>query len=136
MNVVYYDYNIPHFNLRIITMNSEIIINDTPQCLILVYINYNSSLELSEITPGVYFFSRLIVPLKNRRKGIATILMREMLLYLSKKKNFVKIELGINPYGDMSYADLKNFYMKYGFVVNEQNELGEMFELTKDNIIL
>lgn len=89
-------------------------------------------MELTEWSPGIYFFSRLIVKEEFRNQGVATRLMKCMVRYLSTHP-FKRVELGINPYGDLNYEHLKKFYMKYGFKPDPK-EKNEMFLLTPADI--
>jgi len=59
------------------------------------------------------YFNRLYVRPECRRKGYGT-KMLQRLLDIIKKSQFA-LQLDINPYGDMSYAELERFYMKHGF---------------------
>lgn len=60
-----------------------------------------------------YYFSRLIVPPKHRRNGVAAKLMEDVVGW-SDDEN-ISIYLDINPYGDMCLESLIRFYTKYGF---------------------
>lgn len=62
---------------------------------------------------SMMYFNRLYVKPMFREQGYGTILLKA-LLKLIKERNF-GIQLDINPYGDMKYADLERFYTKHGF---------------------
>lgn len=66
-----------------------------------------------------YYFNRLNVPVKIRNQGIATELMNELIQWADSEK--INILLDINPYGDLSYKQLKEFYKKFGFKVKKKS---------------
>ncbi len=59
------------------------------------------------------YFNRLYVRPECRRKGYGAKMLKR-LLDIIKKSQFA-LQLDINPYGDMGYAELERFYTKYGF---------------------
>lgn len=71
---------------------------------------------------SVMYFNRLFVRPEYRRQGYGTKLLT-MLLKLVKEQNFA-IHLDINPYGDMNYTQLEQFYMKHGFIKCKDEEYG------------
>ena len=60
-----------------------------------------------------YYFNRLVVHGKIRKKGVGTRLMQEMIDWADYKK--INIILEINPYGEMDLEQLIIFYGKFGF---------------------
>ena len=62
--------------------------------------------------------SRLYTPPKIRRRGYARQAMQ--MLCDAADAEGIRLVLGINPYGDMSYADLERFYRSFGFVKNDE----------------
>lgn len=87
---------------------------------------YRACLECGR--PGTkadVMLNRLLVPKPCRQQGIATALMEEFCGYVDH--NRLSAELGINPYGDMSYEQLAAFYGKYGFKEVEDPEYTGLF---------
>lgn len=71
---------------------------------------------------NLWYFNRLYVYPKYRRQGYGSKLL-DKLLSLIKENNHV-LQLDINPYGDMTYEQLEEFYMRHGFVkVAETNNM-------------
>lgn len=66
-----------------------------------------------EPTEKWFFFNRLNVPPKVRRKGIATAMMTTLVQLADNYS--INIMNTINPSGDMTMAQLVTFYAKYGF---------------------
>lgn len=62
--------------------------------------------------------SRLYVPPIIRRRGYARQAMQNLCDAADDAR--LTLVLGINPYGDMSYADLERFYRSFGFVKNQE----------------
>lgn len=62
--------------------------------------------------------SRLYVPPIIRRRGYARQAMQALCDAADDAR--LTLVLGINPYGDMSYADLERFYCSFGFVKNQE----------------
>ena len=60
-----------------------------------------------------YYFNRLSVPPKLRKKGIAKKLLGEMCEWADDKE--INIWLDINPYGDLDLRQLISLYSKFGF---------------------
>lgn len=69
--------------------------------------------RLIEETPSTYFFNRLYIKEQYRGKGYSKILLEEFCKKADEEK--VDIELTINPYGKISYENLKELYKIYGF---------------------
>ncbi len=82
------------------------------------------SAELSEFLvdgcENKFYFSRLFVKPKFRRKKFAHTLMREVIKIIDQRK--IDIILEINPYGDLSYKQLVKFYQKYNFELNDDGD--------------
>lgn len=63
--------------------------------------------------PNILYFNRLYVRPEYRQKGHATKLLT--MLLESIKENNITLHMDINPYGDMDYSQLEQFYLKNGF---------------------
>ena len=75
-----------------------------------------SAAELSEISgrPNkTYYFNRLIVDQKLRGTGISVKLMKQVVEWADQEK--IEILLEINPYGNLDYLQLAQFYERFGF---------------------
>ena len=86
------------------------------------------SAECSVIyTLNQMYFNRLYVRPEHRRKGFGTKLLTRLLEIIKEKD--LELQLDINPYGDMDYAQLESFYMKHGFEksIISDTELGEFY---------
>lgn len=68
------------------------------------------------VKPGQtwFWFARLNVPPAIRRMKFATRLMESVAQWADSEG--VHILLGINPYGDLNFEQLVNFYVRFGFV--------------------
>lgn len=75
-----------------------------------------------------WFFNRLFVPEKLRRRGLATKLMEQVVTWADQEK--INILNTINPYGDLNLEQLIHFYSKYGFVQVPSQPRGCMVRLT------
>lgn len=83
--------------------------------------------ECSKIDSKSYYFNRLFVHQLYRKKGISVKLLSILLEEI--KQTRCTLELDINPYGDMSYEELEQFYIKHGFVKKEiVNKSGTYFK--------
>lgn len=75
-----------------------------------------SAAELSEMfgrPKKTYYFNRLIVDKKLRGQGLSIKLMNQVVEWADKEKIIILLE--INPYGDLGYLQLAQFYMRFGF---------------------
>jgi len=75
-----------------------------------------SAAELSHMIDRpdtTYYFNRLIVDKKLRGQGLSIKLMNQVVEWADTEK--IKILLEINPYGDLGYLQLAQFYMRFGF---------------------
>jgi len=84
---------------------------------------YLASAEISKF-PGenhIWYFNRLIVPKAFRNKKIATKLMNKLTTILDKNK--IILYCDINPYGDLNFDQLKDFYKKFGFEDHDSCDL-------------
>lgn len=81
--------------------------------------------ECSLIKNKVWYFNRLFVQPEYRNKGIGTAMLKELLLIIEEKEDV--LQLDINPYGEMSYEQLEEFYIQSGFVktIESNTELGD-----------
>lgn len=61
----------------------------------------------------IYYFNRLYVNPKYRKNSYGKRLLNTLLDYIDSIN--AVLYLDINPYGEMTYDQLKVFYMKYGF---------------------
>lgn len=84
--------------------------------------------ECSKFSSPVFYFNRLFVNKKYRRQGIGTQLLLRLLLEI--KKTDTMLELDINPYGEMNYEQLVDFYTKHGFIKTQvtDNTLGTYYK--------
>lgn len=80
--------------------------------------------EISKLPDKTWYFNRIFVPDKYRNHGIATKLMEKLIDIVNEHK--IVICCDINPYGDLSYSQLKQFYKKYGFIEDD------VFDLRRD----
>lgn len=62
---------------------------------------------------GIYYFNRLYVNPKYRRNNYGKRLLNTLLNYIDSINSALCLD--INPYGEMTYEQLKVFYMKHGF---------------------
>lgn len=69
--------------------------------------------DVTEIHGGVEI-NRINVPVKYRRQGVGNRLLQKVTSD-ADAKSYV-LFLTINPYGEMSYAQLEAWYMRHGFV--------------------
>ena len=77
--------------------------------------------EISRIDSGEWYFNRLNVPVTMRNKGVATSLMKQLIIEADKKG--ITIVCDINPYGDLNKKQLQEFYKKFGFVEHDIYDL-------------
>lgn len=73
---------------------------------------YETSTPFNSIE-RVYYFNRIFVNPKYRNQGIGKELLLRMLDCV-RKYNY-PICCDINPYGDLTYEQLRNWYMSFGF---------------------
>lgn len=79
-----------------------------------------SSVYSAQPTPlgnikDIYYFNRIFVPEGLRGYGIGTLLLDELLSQILLRN--VALACDINPYGDMSEAELFDWYVRHGFGV-------------------
>lgn len=88
---------------------------------ICIFLNDRSICELDRhwSIPDTFWFTRLKVI--QVRQGRGNFLMKELCKILDRRK--INVLNGINAYGDMSYDNLKKFYLKYGFKENKDGGL-------------
>lgn len=67
----------------------------------------------SLISGKLWYFNRLYVHPDYRRNKYGSTLL-DKLLSIIKEKNYV-LQLDINPYGEMTYEQLEQFYIAHGF---------------------
>ena len=70
---------------------------------------------------GMYYFNRLYVNPKYRKNNYGTRLLNTLLDYIDSKNSVLCLD--INPYGEMTYDQLKSFYMKNGFKETDEYRL-------------
>lgn len=73
-----------------------------------------AELSLVDQKRKLFYFSRLYVPPKLRKKNIASNLLLRLSLWADE--HHITILLDINPYGDMSLYNLIKLYKRYGFI--------------------
>jgi GNAT superfamily N-acetyltransferase len=96
------------------------------KCFVIKMDGYPGSAELSRIdnefvksylqTDVVgtwYYFNRLVVYPKIRNKGMAALLMKQVVSWADREK--VNIFNEVNPYGDLDMDQLIKFYSRFGF---------------------
>jgi GNAT superfamily N-acetyltransferase len=73
--------------------------------------------------PGedMFYFNRLYVNPKYRKNNYGTRLLNTLLDYIDSINGVLCLD--INPYGEMTYDQLKAFYMKYGFKETDEYRL-------------
>ena len=69
----------------------------------------------------VWYFNRLFLHRQLRNRGIGTALIRKVVAFC--KENGITLFTGINPYGDLNYEQLKQFYLKNGFSVGTREDM-------------
>ena len=106
----------------------EIKINDLDEGITLFTLEGEaiSQIESTYVPKSIYgvkglYINRLIVPKKVRGQGIATELMKKFVSILDSKK--INAILEINAYGDLDEDQLKRFYKKFGFEVENVEDL-------------
>lgn len=79
--------------------------------------------EASLVTGDVHdwYFNRILVSNRLRGKGIASKILDELLRFMKNNKYNLLCE--INPYGDLSYNQLKDWYIRHGFEEMSKNLL-------------
>ena len=80
-----------------------------------------SSAEISVIDEHTWDFNRLIVHRTMRGKGYASMLVDKVVEFCQENK--LDLQCGINPYGDMDFKQLKDFYIRHGFQETEHEGL-------------
>lgn len=73
--------------------------------------------------PGVTYENsfnvcRFVVSEQYRNQGIGTAIFKTFIEYADKMGYY--LDLGINPYGDLTYDQLQKFYEKFGFTEIEE----------------
>jgi GNAT superfamily N-acetyltransferase len=102
-------------------MEGRLTKNISDQCIIISYHIPNifglASATISNMG-NEWYFNRLVVHEKMRNKGVATLLMDELIKVLDEKQ--ITLINDINPYGDLNFKQLEIFYKKYGFIETEE----------------
>jgi GNAT superfamily N-acetyltransferase len=65
------------------------------------------------VSEDMYYFNRLYVNPKYRRNNYGKRLLNTLLDYIDSVNAIIYLD--INPYGEMTYDQLKEFYMNHGF---------------------
>jgi len=80
-----------------------------------------TSLAFLDITDmgEAWIINRVNVPKKHRGKGIGRALMQKCLADADAEG--VTLQLDINPYGEMSYTELRAWYERLGFIQKYKN---------------
>lgn len=73
------------------------------------------------ITENMYYFNRLYVNPRYRKNKYGTRLLNTLLDYIDSID--AALYLDINPYGEMTYEQLKTFYMNHGFKETDEYRL-------------
>ncbi len=97
-------------------MNFNSNISDTNIELSLTKENFNFPVAVcscSLISGKLWYFNRLSVHSQFRRNKYGSMLL-DKLLSIIKEKDYV-LQLDINPYGEMTYEQLEEFYISHGF---------------------
>ena len=74
----------------------------------------SSIAEISLLENNTWMFNRLLVPSKFRGQGYGTLLLKSVVKFCHE--NNLSLLCPINPYGDLNYEQLFNFYTRHGFV--------------------
>jgi GNAT superfamily N-acetyltransferase len=82
--------------------------------------NRRAAAELSQTYTNQYYFNRLIVDRKLRGRGLSIKLMNQVVEWADK--NNIEIILQINPYGELDYLQLSQFYERFGFVWSDNEQ--------------
>jgi GNAT superfamily N-acetyltransferase len=91
----------------IVTEKNKKLVKGVSECSL-----YDTSTPFNSIEP-VYYFNRIFVNSECRNKGIATELLKRMLYYVKEYNHPICCD--INPYGDLTYVQLRNWYRLFGF---------------------
>lgn len=75
-------------------------------------------------TKSTYYFNRINVPISMRGTGLGSKLLKELLKAI--KELDVALKCDINPYGDMDYQGLLEWYIRNGF---KEYGVGGSYEL-------
>lgn len=78
----------------------------------------SASASLNRTKEKVWFFNRLIVHRNLRGKGLGAALINKVVDFC--KENYISLINGMNPYGDLDMEQLKQFYIKHGFVETDE----------------
>ena len=73
-----------------------------------------SSASIDIYNNNVWWFTRLFVSQEMRSKGVGTALVKKVVEFC--KTNNISLINSMNPYGDLDFKQLKEFYIKNGFV--------------------
>lgn len=95
--------------------------NDYVSVSMIVDKSYLASAEVSRLDDNYWYFNRLIVPPNIRNRGIATKIMKQLIKVLDEKS--ITLVCDINPYGDLDFDKLHEFYCKYGFIDDDKFNL-------------
>lgn len=87
--------------------NNKKVVKGVSECSL-----YETSTPFNSIEK-VYYFNRIFVNPECRNKGIAKELLIRMLNCVNEYNHPICCD--INPYGDLTYEQLKNWYMSFGF---------------------
>lgn len=79
------------------------------------YITFQRAIcDLFEVSPKRWCISRICVPVGLRGVGHGSYLLRQVLRDADVLG--ITLELNINPYGTMTFGQLRSWYERYGFV--------------------
>lgn len=83
-----------------------------------------SASEMSAIDDTIWFYNRLIVNRDMRDRGYGSILLSKTVEFC--KVNNLNLLCGVNPYGDLDFDQLRDFYIKHGFQETENLDCLEL----------
>ena len=75
---------------------------------------YLASAEAEKIDKNIWHFNRLFVHEKLRYRGIGTALVKAVVKFFNENK--LTLINHVNSYGDLELKQLKQFYLKNGFL--------------------
>ena len=80
----------------------------------------SGSASMNWVKENVWFFNRLVVHKNLRGKGLGTALIKKIVDFC--KSNNISLINGMNPYGDLDFDQLKQFYLNHGFIETHQED--------------
>lgn len=76
-------------------------------------------IDITEVSEGTWYVNRIFTRPEHRNKGYATSMMKELIKQATKHKAVLMLE--VNPYGDLNYDQLVQWYEEFGFEWNTEH---------------